>query len=325
MGFVSFLSPLGFIVVAAVAAPLAALLLLERRAARIRRALGLGPGERRPRLELVAALAAVGLLLGLASAQPVLSITHERAARGDAEVLFVFDVSRSMGAARAKEAPSRLERAKEVARQVRAGLGEVPAGVVGLTDRTLPYLFPTANQALFEAVVEHSVDIEHPPPAARLGNPGGRATTLGALSSVATQGYYTPGTPHRLVIVLSDDESNPFVESSVGSLFHKKRIDTIFVRFWDRRERIWRRDGRVDVFYRPDPTSARTVKTLAAATGGRSFGEHEAGAVVRAARADLGSGLVRAHRIDRARTPIAPWVALAALLPLGFVLRRRNL
>lgn len=325
MGGLSFLSPLGFVVAAAVAAPLVALLLLERRAARIRRTLGLGPGSKRRRIEVVAALAAVGILLGLASAQPVLSITHERAARSDAEVVFVFDVSRSMAAAQTKGAPSRLDRAKGVARVVRAAIGEVPAGIAGLTDRTLPYLFPTPNEALFAAVVAESIDIEHPPPAARLGNPGGRATTLGALTSVASTGYYTPGTPHRLLIVLSDDESNPFVESSVGAIFHKKQIDTIFVRFWDRRERIWRSDGRPDVFYRPDPTSARTVQTLAAATGGRSFGEEDVGEIMRAARVDLGRGVVRTQRIDRARTPIAPWVALAALLPLGFVLRRRNL
>ena len=39
---------------------------------------------------------------------------------------------------------------------------------------------------------------------------------------------------------------------------------------------------------------------------------------------DLGSGKVTQQRIERSRTPIGAWVAAVALLPLGFVLRRRN-
>jgi hypothetical protein len=71
--------------------------------------------------------------------------------------------------------------------------------------------------------------------------------------------------------------------------------------------------------------SHATAATLAAATDGRAFDEHDLRGIVRTARADLGRGHVRNQRLARTRTPIAAWVALAAVLPLGLVLRRRNI
>jgi len=320
----TFLSPVGFLLALAGALPLLGLAVLERRAQNVRRALRLDPPDRRRRLELTGALAAVAVLLGLAAAQPVLAVTHEKAARSDAEVLFVFDVSRSMQAASGETGSTRLERAKQLAIRVRAALGDIPAGVASMTDRTLPYLFPTANTSVFNATVERVVRIESPPPASRVGNPGGRATTLGALASIANQGYFAPGTTHRLMIALSDDESEPFAEAGIGAVFRKPpRVRTIFVRFWGPNERIYA-GGRLDPVYRPDPASARIVESLALATRGRAFQEQQFADIVRTARVDLGTGAVRRNRLERARTPIAAWVAAAALLPLGLVLRRRN-
>ena len=40
----------------------------------------------------------------------------------------------------------------------------MPAGVAGLTDRVLPYSFPTATAATFDDVLAHSVLVEAPPP-----------------------------------------------------------------------------------------------------------------------------------------------------------------
>jgi len=229
-----------------------------------------------------------------------------------------------MQAASGEAGATRLERAKELAMRVRAALGDVPAGVASMTDRTLPYLFPTANTSVFNATVESAVQIESPPPASRVGNPGGRATTLGALASIATGNYFLPGTTHRLMIALSDDESEPFAEAGVGAVFRKPpRLRTIFVRFWAPDERIYA-GGRLDPVYRPDPASGRIVGSLALATRGRAFQEQQLSDIVRTARADLGTGAVQRNRLERARTPIAAWVAAAALLPLGLVLRRRN-
>ena len=77
----TFLSPVGFLLALAGALPLLGLAVLERRAQNVRRALRLDPPDRRRRLELTGALAAVAVLLGLAAAQPVLAVTHEKAKR----------------------------------------------------------------------------------------------------------------------------------------------------------------------------------------------------------------------------------------------------
>lgn len=322
----AFLSPLGAVLALAAVLPLLGLALLERRAARVREALRLPDAGRRRRARIAVALAAVAALLGLAAAQPVLAITHDRAARTDAEALFVFDVSGSMQAALDPGSPTRLERAKTLARQIRAALGDVPAGAAGMTDRVLPFLFPSPNERVFDATVDQSIAIETPPAASKPDTPGGRATTLAALAAVATRNFFLPGTTHRVLVVLSDYESNPFVETSLGELFHRPpRIHTIFVRVWNAHEQIWKPNGRADPLYVPDPTGASTERSLAAATRGRAFSEGDLAAIVRAARGDLGAGVVRRARLDRARTPISSWVALAAILPLGYVLRRRNL
>jgi hypothetical protein len=321
---VTFLSPVGLLVAVGVVLPLLGLAALERRAARVRSALRLDAPNPRRRLELVTAFAAVAVLLGLAAAQPVLALSRDRPARSDAAVLFVIDVSRSMQAAQGRAGTTRLERAKAVATRVRTALGDVPAGVASITDRTLPYLFPSPNLSVFDATVEQSVALESPPPASGVGNPSGRASTLGALAAVATKNYFQPGQTHRVLIVLTDAESAPFAEAGVGAVFRKPpRVRTIFVRFWRANERIWV-DGHIDPFYRPDFRSERTATTLALATRGRAYDERDVGAIVRTAKFDLGTGKVSKQRLERSRTPIGAWVAAAALLPLGFVLRRRN-
>jgi hypothetical protein len=127
-------------------------------------------------------------------------------------------------------------------------------------------------------------------------------------------------------VVLSDDESLPFETASLGAVFRRPpRIRTIFVRFWNRRERIYRPSGRPDAYYRPDPSSAQTATALANATLGQTFRGNDIRSIVKAARHDLGRGEIRRRRLGRARTPIAGWLALAAILPLGLILRRRNL
>jgi hypothetical protein len=322
---VSLLSPLGLLVALAALVPLAALAAVERRGREVRAAVRLAEPPPRRRRELALALSAVAVLLALAAAQPVLARSRSTPARGDAEVLFAFDVSKSMAASVGRDGRSRLARAQSLAIRVHRRLGDVPSGLVALTDRTLPYLFPTANGSLFDAAVRDSVGIERPAPAAASGSRSGRASALGALIAVAQQGYYTPGVTHRVLVVLSDYESEPFTEAGVAAAFHRSpRVHTIFVRFWNARERIYI-GGRRDPGYLPDRGSAEYAQVLAKATGGRAFDEQDVDGIVRAARSDLGTGTLERRRIERRRTPVAGWVALAALLPLGFVLRRRNL
>jgi hypothetical protein len=87
----------------------------ERRSRRLCTVLGLEPRRARSVAIDLAALAAVGVLLGLAAAQPVFSQVRPTSGRSDAEAIVVFDISRSMLAQQGTSAPTRLERARVVA------------------------------------------------------------------------------------------------------------------------------------------------------------------------------------------------------------------
>ena len=141
----TFLSPLGALVVPGRAAP---------RSPRSSSHAG-GPAARPPRSGSPSAHAAAAACCssprpaapsGSRPRSPCCSRSEGREARTDVEALFVLDVSRSMLAAAGPDDATRLERAREAALELRATIPQVRAGVAGLTDRALPYLFPTLDQ-----------------------------------------------------------------------------------------------------------------------------------------------------------------------------------
>jgi hypothetical protein len=67
------------------------------------------------------------------------------------------------------------------------------------------------------------------------------------------------------------------------------------------------------------------MRRLAGAAAGRAFTEEELPEAEQALHALLGSGTRRPLWKESSRTELAPWLALAAVLPLGFVVWRRNL
>jgi hypothetical protein len=263
-------------------------------------------------------------LLALAATQPVLARTTPRLVRSDAQAYIVFDVSRSMTASRGPGAPTRLDRAKRLAINVRDALPGIPVGVASFTENMLPHLFPTAREQVFEATVDESVRIEEPPPP-NIFTPGERSTDLTALGDLGTNDYFARSAAHRLVIVLTDGESNQVFPATVATALRgPPPVKTILVRVWDSGDRIYLSGGRVDPNYRPDPAGADLLDSLAAATHGKAFSEHALGVIVSRARADLGHGPAKRRGEHRSRTPLAPWLVLGAAIPLGFVLRRRN-
>ena len=323
------LSPLGLLLSLGVLVPLAALAVAERRAARVGRLLRLTRPDRRRRAEVGTALLATAALLAIAAAQPVVGSSQARHVDEDAQAVVVFDVSQSMDASLGPHSPTRLDRAKALALRLRRALGPDEVGAASMTGRTLPYLFPTADERTFEQVVRQSVAIGSPPPgaptfAALLSGRRDLASDLGSLGAIPTQSYFTPAATRRLVVVLSDDESQPLSASSVAVRFHMAPpVHLISVRFWNAGERIYGPRGE-DPRYRPDPSSAETARQLAALTGGKTFDEHDFGAIVRAARADLAGGRVVTQTLEQTQRPLAAWFAAAALLPLALVLYRRN-
>jgi hypothetical protein len=314
-----FLSPLAALVAVAVLLPLAAFVLAERRLAVVRRVLTLQPPRGGVDVAALALLAAVVLLLALAAAQPALSKTQTQRVRTDAEALFVLDISQSMAAAAGPHGSKRLDRASSAAIRLRSSLAAVPSGVATLTDRVLPNLLPVPDAAAFDATVRQTVAINQPPPREL----NVRATSFAALAAIPRSGYFQRSAKHRVVVLLTDGESNFYDPAVVGrALAAAPRTDFLAVQFWRGNESIYKSSGNPDPNYRPDPTSKSQLAALAAATHGRVFSEGNLGGAAKALRTMLGSGAMRSVGRTRTTHPLAPYVALLALLPLALIFAR---
>jgi hypothetical protein len=316
---VSLLTPAGLAVGLVALVPLAALVLSELRARRLRRLLGLAPPRRAMSWLLALSVASAGALVGAAAAHPVLERGATRYERTDVAAYIVIDSTRSMLASASPRSASRLARARRLATELRSAVPELKVGVASLTDRVLPHLFPSLDGDVYAATLRHSVGVERPPPSRSRVN----ATDLTALQQLGPQGFF-PATPERrIVVVLSDFETDPFSTTKLGAALRRQRIEPLFVHVWSAEERIF--GGPADAGYRPNPESLAVVRRLAAATGGRAFPETRVDEASATLRHLLGEGTRRPLWQERSRTELAPYLSLSLLLPLGFVLWRRNL
>ncbi len=200
---VSLLAPYGLLACLLALVPLAVVALAFRRQRRVSRALGLEPVPGRRALRAAALPAVACLMLGVAVAEPAITTTTERSARTSSEVVFVTDVSRSMTASSGPGAPTRLDRARSIVAELRRSVPDVPAGLSGLTDRVLPYAFPTLDPQTFSSTLAGSVQAESPPPQAI----SDVATSFEPLSALSRDGFYTPGTEHRTCVLVTDGET----------------------------------------------------------------------------------------------------------------------
>ena len=310
----TFLTPLcGFVALLAVL-PLGAALLAHRRTEFVRRALRLPAPERRAEL-LPPSLAAAGIvLLGLAAAQPALTRSSSPRVRRDVQAVFVLDTSRSMAASASPTAPTRLDRAAAAAIRLRAATPQVESGVLTLTDRVLPDLLPVADIQGFDGVVQRAVRIESPPPRAS----AVRATTYGALADIVSGNVFAPTATRRIVVLLTDGESNPVQSGDLADKLAAERgYRFVSIRFWRGNESVYDAEDKAEPAYRPDPSGRTTLRDLAAALGGRSFEEGDVGAAAAYLRGLAGSGpSVRVAGTNRSRFALGPYIALPALLAI---------
>jgi hypothetical protein len=316
----TFLTPVGGLLALGSVLPLGALLAGELRARRVRGVLGLAAPPRRLLATTTAALTLVPLLLGLALAQPVLQSEEKQNVRSDAQVFYVFDTSNSMRAAPGPKSPTRITRALEVARRLRQELRTVPSGVATMTDRVLPNIFPTGDEQLFIAALSETVGVERPPPKGF----DTRATTFASLDTFAGNNFFDVGIKHRLVILLTDGETAPYFGGDLREALRPgPPTKFVIIRIGSQQERIYLR-GRVDQRYRPDPGAAKSTSNLAVVLGGRAFGEGQLSAATETAKRYLGRGPLTGVGHGLRAIALAPWFALATLLPLLFVLWSRN-
>jgi len=317
----SLLTPLGVLLALGVVVPLLALRLVRRRAAGIRREVGLPEPSRLSRHATVAALVVCGVLLGLAAAQPRLEWQTTRKLRSDAEAFVVLDTSRSMLARESPDAAIRYHRARRAALRFRDGLADVPVGIATLTDRVLPHLFPSADDDVFVATLGRSIGIDKPPPQGHFVT---TATRLEALEAVVNRRFFSPRARSRLLIVLTDGESVPVAGAKLGNAFRRPpALASVFVHVWRSDERVYV-GGQIEPQYSPDPQARSILETTAAAVGGEVFGEGEVDEAIATARELLGEGELEPQGERRNRLALAPYLAGAVFLPLAYLLWRRD-
>jgi len=292
--------------------PLAVEGLRARRARKVQAALGLGRRPVRAWIVRPALLASAFALLGLALAQPSLARRHEQRVRGDAQLLVVLDSSRSMLAA-PPGGRSRAARAAAFAHRLADELPELPAGVASLSNRLLPYLFPTTDRRAYDVVLAGAYGVQRPPPAIDLDR---NVTRFDALAAAAKGAFFSPSAKRRVLVVLSDAETQPFDAPGVLRQLRRANVIPVVVRFWSRDERIVRPNGTLEA-YRPGQPGELQVLRRA---GWSAYPEARAGAVASGIRRALGSGPVVSAGPVFERTSIAPAVAFAALAPLLLVL-----
>jgi hypothetical protein len=274
--------------------------------------------------------------------------------------MFVVDVSRSMRASAASGEPTRLAHARDVVATIHASVGDVPSGIAGMTDRLLPYLFPTADPETFDQVLRRSVLPEAPPP----GETNTVATTFDALPAVGADGFYDRTAKQRACVFVTDGEARTGdpgatdtglkpvssgrlggppsegalggapdagagggggVASVGGALGGPKGCALVVVRVGGPSDRIFGAAGAVEGQYRPDGAADDKVRQLAEAAGGRSFDAGSIDAAVQAVRDTVETGPSRSVGIGRSLVRLTPWTALVGALLGAFLIVVRML
>ena len=150
-------------------------------------------------------------------------------------------------------------------------------------------------------------------------------TLFEAVDTLASGTFFSQAAKHRVAIVLTDGESRPFDPALLReALGAGPKVDFVVMRVGGSRDRVWAGGAPVRD-YRPDPAAEKRTEALVRATGGVEVSPGNTDALVRAVRSATGSGPeVEQGRLLRV-LGLAPWFALATLVPLGYLLWRRNL
>jgi hypothetical protein len=318
---ISFVTPLGALIALVGLIPLAVLLVEESRLGVLCRKLGLRPPGWRPSVEVGVALTVLVAVLALALAQPVVASHTTRTGRADAEAFFVFDVSRSMGA-RTPGSPTRFEQARQDAKELRARLGNLPVGIASLTDRVLPHLFPSVSVNAFNATLDESLAIDRPSMSLAYGDALG--TKIGALADLVTGNYFEPTAKKRVAIVFTDGETLREHLSILPARFKDGNVRVFFFRYWRVDQRIYNAAGQIIPAYSPDETSTPILDGLAQSLSTKVFQPGQIDQATAAVRAVIGKGPTKPRGRELNSFLLAPYVLLFAVVPLGFLLYRRN-
>ena len=296
---------------------------MERRTRRLRRLFSLSAPGRRELAAVAVALAVIPVLIAVAAAQPIIVRREAVVQREDAQAFFVLDTSLSMSAQNGPDAPTRLERAERDVETLLPQLGDIPVGLATMTDRVLPNLMPTTNDALIRRVIDESIGINEPPPSQPY--PVLATSLSNALFPLPKSNLFPVGMRHPILVVFTDGESAPLPTSGYGGLAaDQMTIPPLFVHVSAPNERVYV-NGKVDARYHPDPQSGAVLDQFASATHGQVFGENDLSGLVHTILTEAGPVRAKTRILGFERVPLGPWVLLAGIIPLGFLFWRRNL
>lgn len=287
--------------------PVAVALLRLRTERRVRRVLGLPEPRPAAHFARPVALACVFGLLGLAATHPSLRLQRERTVRTDVQVVVVLDSSRSMLAAPARGRPERWQRAAAFAGRLQRELPGVPMGLSSLTNRLLPYLFPTNDPRAYQLVLQEAYGIQKPPPALTIDR---WVTTFDSLGEETVHRFFSPDVHKRVLVVLSDAETRPFEARTVLRQLEQAGTTPVVVRFWQRGERIFQLGS--ESYRATEPGALSALRDA----GWPAFSESQLGAAVQRIRAAVGTGPLARVGYAQDDVELAPWIALAAFVPL---------
>jgi hypothetical protein len=317
----TFVTPLGALIGFVGLIPLAVLVVEDRRLEALCKRLGLRPPTWRPSIEIGVALTALVAVLALALAQPVVANHTITEGRADAEAFFVFDVSRSMSA-RTPGSPTRFDQARRDAKELRARLGNLPVGVASLTDRLLPHLFPSVSVNAFNATVDQAIAVDRPTMSLAYGDALG--TKIGALADLGTGNYFEASARKRVAVVFTDGETLKEHLSTLPARFKDANVSVFFIRYWSPDQRVYDAAGSMNPDYSPDPGSTPILDGVAKSIGTQLYEPGQIGQVAAAVRAAIGKGPTTPRGRELNSFLLAPYVLLFAIIPLSFLLYRRN-
>ena len=216
----------------------------------------------------------------------------------------MIDVSRSMLASSDLGAPHRFERAKEAASELRHGLRRPrrtrvihrPRAAAPFPDREREGVRGDRGALARDRATAAALDL-----------PDQRDVARRALDRARPALSLLRPRTARVVIVLTDGESDPVVEYAPGQpLSRDPAIGLVFVQFWGEDEKVFSR-GVPEPQYVADPSARSILDRLAASTGGAVYSEHEVGAATRKTKALLGSGPTVVEGQNAGKVALAPY------------------
>ena len=324
-----FLTPKGALLGLLVLLPLAAFLAISRRASGVRQALGVPDVSESARVVPLVAVVAVGVLLGLAAAQPLIERSSERKVRSDAEAYrrpgrHALDARPAeppgTDAHRAREAGGRAAAGDAAGRQGRRRIADQPGPAAPLPERRPGRVPGDPRQVGRGRAARAGTGFIIAPGQVSSRN----ATVLARARRHGDAGLLLPEARKRVAVVLTDGESPDVGADRVASSFRRAGIHAVYLRFWGSRERVFT-NGDAEPQYRRsavgcDPWVApgrdrrprRSTRPTSRGPSGRSTG-------TLAPVAAEAEATERGHRL-----PLAPYLAAVAIPSAGLLLWRRD-